>query len=107
MKILTLIINTNAQQELADQLRTLEQVSGFTFSHVEGHGAQVESDPFLSARDKVVGYTPRVRVDILLEDTNVDLVLASLCKAENCTTSQGVYWVTPVEKGGVLPPETA
>jgi nitrogen regulatory protein P-II 1 len=102
MKILTLVVHANAQQEVADQLRTLEQVSGFSFSHVEGHGVQVESDPFLSERDKVVGYTPRVRVDILLEDTAVSAVLDTLRKAENSVTSLGVYWVTPVEQGGRL-----
>ena len=56
MKHLTLIIHTNVQQDMANQLRSLEQVSGFTFSHAEGHGVEVESDPFLSARDKVVGW---------------------------------------------------
>ena len=86
MKHLTLIIHTNAQQDLADQLRGMEkQVSGFTFSHVEGHGIQVESDPFLSARDKVVGYTPRVRVDILLESKDVKPVLDILCSLQNIT----------------------
>ena len=102
MRILTLIVHANAQQDLADQLRTLKQVPGFTFTYVEGHGVQVESDPFLSARDKVVGYTPRVRVDILLEDTDVGLVLENLREAENGLAGQGVYWVTPVEQGGRL-----
>jgi len=102
MRILTLVVPANAQQELADQLRTLEQVSGFTFTHVEGHGVQVESDPFLSARDKVVGYTPRVRVDILLGDADVDIVLAALRNARNSVAGQGVYWITPVEQGGRL-----
>jgi hypothetical protein len=50
MKHLTLIIHTNVQQDMSDQLRNLEQVSGFTFSHAEGHGIEVESDPFLSAQ---------------------------------------------------------
>ncbi len=50
MKHLTLIIHTNVQQDIADQMRNLEQVSGFTFSHAEGHGVEVESDPFLSAQ---------------------------------------------------------
>ena len=52
MKHLTLIIHTNVQQDMADQLRNLEQVSGFTFSHAEGHGVEVESDPFLSAQGR-------------------------------------------------------
>jgi len=102
MKHLTLIIHTNVQQDLSDQLRSLDQISGFTFSHVEGHGVQVESDPFLSARDKVVGYTPRIRVDILLEDNTVDLVLDALRNLTNGIKNQGIYWITTVEKSGRL-----
>jgi nitrogen regulatory protein P-II 1 len=102
MKHLTLIIHTNAQQDMADQLRSLEQISGFTFSDAEGHGVEVESDPFLSARDKVVGYTPRIRVDILLEDGDVDLVLESLRKTTYGIEGQGIYWVTAVEQSGHL-----
>ena len=102
MKHLTLIIHTNVQQDMADHLRSLEQVSGFTFSHAEGHGVQVENDPFLSARDKVVGYTPRIRVDILLEDGDVDLVLELLRKTTYGVESQGIYWITAVEQSGHL-----
>ncbi|MCG2635252.1 MAG: DUF3240 family protein, partial [Gammaproteobacteria bacterium] len=102
MNILTLIVHANSQQELADQLRTLKQVSGFTFSHVEGHGAQVEHDPFLSARDKVVGYTPRVRVDILLEEGDVASVLDQLSSAGTGIGGQTLYWVTAVEQHGRL-----
>lgn len=100
MKQLTLILHTSAQQDLADHLRNLKQVSGFTFSHVEGHGAQVENDPFLSERDKVVGYTPRIRVDILLQDSDVDLVLTTLRNSSYGVENQGVYWVTAVELHG-------
>lgn len=102
MKILTLIIHTNVQQELADLLRTIDKVPGFTFSHVEGHGSETEKDAFLSARDEVVGYVPRVRFEILLEDVDVDVVLTRLCGKENSLAGQGAYWVTPVEKGGHL-----
>ena len=38
MKNLMLIIHTDVQQDLTDQLHTIEQISGFTFSHVEGQG---------------------------------------------------------------------
>ena len=102
MKHLALIIHTNAQKDIADQLRTIEQVSGFTFSHVEGHGVEVESDPFLSARDKVVGYTPRVRVDILLNDSDVEMVLEKLRNTSGYVKGHGIYWVTPVEQNGHL-----
>ena len=102
MKNLIMIIHANAQQDLADRLRSLEQVRGFTFSHVEGHGAHVEHDPFLSARDKVVGYTPRVRVDVLLEDADLDAVFNTLRVTRNGVDGQGIYWVTAIEKSGRL-----
>lgn len=102
MKNLTLIIHTNAQQDLADRLRSLKQVQGFTFSYAEGHGAHVEQDPFLSATDKVVGYTPRVRVDILLKDVDVVAVLDALRTTRNGVGGQGIYWVTTVEQSGDL-----
>ncbi|NOZ55024.1 MAG: DUF3240 domain-containing protein [Gammaproteobacteria bacterium] len=102
MKHLTLIVHTNIQQDLADQLRSMKQVPGFTFSHAEGHGVQVESDPFLSARDKVVGYTPRVRVDILLQDDDVASVLDTLRHKPDGIKNHGIYWVTAVEQNGHL-----
>jgi len=83
-------------------LHSMEQVSGFTFSHVEGHGVEAEDDAFLSARDKVVGYTPRIRVDILLEKNNIDLVLQALRTATAGIVDQGIYWVTAVEQNGRL-----
>lgn len=100
MKLLTLIVHTNVQQKLTELLRGMKQVSGFTFTHVEGHGNEVEVDGFVSSRDEVVGYIPRMRTDILLEDDDVDVVLESLCASENNIIGQGVYWVTAIEQGG-------
>lgn len=102
MKNLTLIIHVDIEQALADMLRGLKQVSGFTFTHVEGHGAQDERDPSLSARDRVVGYTPHVRVDILLKGEDVDDVLRALRTADCGLAGRGIYWITPVEQHGRL-----
>ena len=102
MKHLTLITHTDAQQSLTDQLRKIEQVSGYTFSHVEGHGIEPESDPFLSARDKVVGVIPRLRVDILLQDNDVEATLEMLRDTNEHIKGQGIYWVTNVEQNGHL-----
>ena len=101
MKKLTLIAHADIQQALADALRGLKQVSGFTFTHVEGHGAQDEHDPALSARDRVVGYTPHVRVDILLKGEDLDDVLRAL-RASGGLAGRGLYWITPVEQHGQL-----
>lgn len=101
MKHLTLIIHANAQQDLADFLRSLTHITRFTFSPVEGHGVQDESDPFLCAHDRVVGHTPKVRVDVLLEDQDVETLLDTL-KQTRGLAGQTSYWLTPVEQGGSL-----
>lgn len=100
MKLLTLIVHTNAQQELSDLLHKMDQITGFSFSKVEGFGTEKENDPYLLARDEVVGCIPRIQVDILLEDNDVEHVLIRLRDKNNNVTGQGVYWVMPVEKGG-------
>ncbi len=102
MKLLTLIVHTSVQATLSDLLRTVDQVSGFTFTHVEGHGNEIEKDGFLAAHDDVVGYVPRIRTDLLLEDADVDSVLAAISTADIEIKGQGFYWVTSVEKGGHL-----
>jgi len=102
MKNLTLIAHADSKQTLADVLRGLEQVSEFTFTHIERHSVQSTHDSSLSARDRVVGYTPQVRVDILLQDADVEAVLQSLRSANCGLTGRGSYQVTAVEKQGAL-----
>lgn len=102
MKNLTLIVHADIRQALADVLRGLKEVEGFTFTSVEGHGPQDENNPQLSARDRVVGYTPHVRVDIVLNDKDVDKVLEALRESNCGVAGRGVYWVAPVEKHGRL-----
>lgn len=102
MKNLTLIVHADIQRALADTLHSLEQVSEFTFIQIEGHSAQDEYDPTLSARDRVIGYTPHVRVDILLKDEDVDDVLQALRAADCGLSGRCIYQVTAVEKHGAL-----
>lgn len=103
MKCLTIIIHTDDQQELTNQLRSIEQVQGFTVSHIEGHGVEPEHDAFLSARDSVVGAIPRVRADIVLQDSDLDVVLNNLRRVrEGGQMKGGYYWVTAVEQDGHL-----
>jgi len=102
MKQLVLIIHNNLKQDAADLFHRIEQIQGFTFSNVEGHGAQSGEDTFLSDRDKVVGYTPRTRVDLLLEDADVDSVLMELRKSDIGLKNHALYWLTAVEQSGRL-----
>ena len=49
---------------------------------------------------KLIGCIPRIQVEILLEDKDVEGVLGRLRDKDNNVTGQGVYWVMPVENGG-------
>ncbi len=99
MKCLTIIIHAAVQQDLADQLRSMEAVSGFTFSHVEGHSDQSREGHLLSVRDQVVGYVPRVRVEILLEVDHIEPALQQLSEC-HWLKGNGRYWLTPIEQQG-------
>jgi len=103
MKSLTIIVHTDDQQDLTKQLRSIEQVAGFTLTHLEGHGVEPEHDAFLAARDKVVGASPRVRADIVLQDSDLDTALHALRDAKKLGKIKGAYyWVSPVEQEGHL-----
>lgn len=102
MKNLMLIVHADLEQALADTLRSFKQVTGFTFTRVEGHGSQDEHDAALTARDRVIGYTPHVRVDILLKDEDVDNVLLALRATECGLAGRGIYRITAVEEQGAL-----
>jgi nitrogen regulatory protein PII len=100
MKIPTLIDLTKSQQELSGLLRSMEQVPGSTFNHVMGQGNEAEGDTFVSARNAVVGYIPRIRFGLQPKDDDVEVLLTGIIDEQNNITGQDVYWVTPVEKGG-------
>lgn len=103
MKTLTLIVHTDTQRLVADVLRAMPNIKEFLFTHIEGHGAHSEHDPLLSARDRVVGYTPHVRVDILLDDGDVDGVLDALRQpGARSLTGRGLYWVSVADRAGRL-----
>lgn len=102
MKNLTLIVHADIKGALADTLRSIKQLSGFIFTQVEGHNLQDEQDSALSARNLVIGYAPRIRVDILLQDEDVENVLHTLRNANCGLAGRCIYQLTAVEKQGVI-----
>jgi nitrogen regulatory protein P-II 1 len=57
---------------------------------------------FLSARDKVVGYVPKVRLDVLLEGDRIEALVLALRNSKVSFNGKGVYWVVDVEQSGEL-----
>ncbi len=103
MKSLTMIVQTDDEQELTKLLRSTEQINGFSLSHISGHGSLVEQDSFLAARDQVVGSSPRLRADILVQDADLDIVLNRFANAKAAASIKDVYyWVSAIEQEGHL-----
>ena len=101
MKKLSIVVHTSLQQELADCLRGLK-LESFMFTHIEEHSSQLKQDAFLSARDKVVGYVPKVQVDIILDDERAKTLLDELRGSGISFAGKGVYWVCDVREVGEL-----
>jgi nitrogen regulatory protein P-II 1 len=101
MRNLVLIVPESAYTAVADRLRELD-VAGFTVCHVQGHGPHTAEDPFLSERDRVVGFVPQVRVDIVLPSDQVPVVLAGLQAPGTDFSGHGTFWVLSVESFGRL-----
>lgn len=96
-----MVVHQSLQQALADNLRN-QQLEIFMFNHIEEHSSHLEQDSFLSARDKVVGYVPQVRVDIILSTENIKALLENIKTSEHAFKARGIYWVTDIDEFGEL-----
>jgi nitrogen regulatory protein P-II 1 len=102
MKQLILIIHADLKRDVADLLHSIDIIEGFTLTSVEGHGPQPENDSLLSIRDKVVGYTPHVRIDLILEQEHIAPALAALRKSNIGLSENSIYWIMDIEEYGRL-----
>jgi nitrogen regulatory protein P-II 1 len=102
MKCLTLIMHESIKQELIDMFRQMKEVTGYTFIHGEGHSSDTDHNPFETNRDRVMGYVPRVRVDLILADEDVENVMLRLQGCDSCLAGLGVWWISPVDQWGQL-----
>lgn len=63
MKCLTLFVHAAVAEACIDALRADPDLPGFTLTRCEGHSQRTESEAFVGARDRVVGYVPRARIE--------------------------------------------
>ena len=102
MKCITLFIHSTAKNALIDFFHEFSEVERFTISDCEGYDEKDLKNPLLSTGDLVVGFVPRVRIEFIIQDASVGIIVAELRKPESIVSGLGVYWVTPIEEEGVL-----
>ena len=101
MKCLSLIINKSSKTEIVELMRRLPEVDAYTIFHGEGHYSG-NIQPFESAHDEVLGYVPRIRIDVFLQEKDVDTVIKRIKSCSVCASKLGLYWTSTVENMGEL-----
>ena len=102
MKCVTLIVHASAKSALTDFFHEIAEVRRFTMIDCEGYDENDLADPRISPGDRVVGYIPRVRIDLTVNDPDVTTVMTKLRATESQVSGLGISWITPIEDEGIL-----
>lgn len=87
--------NALKDQVLEQLLKHADWVGPFTTHRVEGHG---DPGSIASPAEQVRGRAERVRIEILMDATQVEALLAQLCAG--LTSRESIWWLTPVLASG-------
>jgi nitrogen regulatory protein P-II 1 len=97
MKLITAIVKPFV---LEDVKGALEQIGvlGMTVSEVQGYGRQKGHTEVYRGAEYSVDFVPKVRVEVVADDTNVDKVVDAVVEAARTgKIGDGKVWVTPVD----------
>ncbi|OBC10037.1 transcriptional regulator [Mycobacterium sp. 852013-50091_SCH5140682] len=97
MKLITAVV----QPFTVTDIRTAVDeagVHGLTFSEAQGYGRQKGHTEVYRGAEYEVGFVPKVRIDVVVDDEQVDAVAAAIVGAARTgKIGDGKVWVTPVE----------
>ena len=97
MMLVTAILKPFALEDVRTGLERVN-VSGMTVGEVSGYGRQRGHTEFYRGADYHVDFVPKVRVEVVVDDSAVDRVVdAVVTAARSGKIGDGKVWVTPVE----------
>jgi nitrogen regulatory protein P-II 1 len=97
MKLIVGIIKPFKLDDVKNALKDLD-VNGLTVSDVQGFGRQRGHTEVYRGAEYTIDFVPKVRVEILVDDGDVDRVRAKLVEtARTGKIGDGKVWVLPVE----------
>jgi nitrogen regulatory protein P-II 1 len=97
MKEIKAIIRPNRLTDVREALRHVPGFPGMTVSKVEGCSSPTRNPP-MNHKEELLDYSPKVRVEIVVEDEFVDPLKAAIVRAGTTRhVGDGVVWVTQVE----------
>lgn len=97
MKLVTAVIRPHALAQVKAALESVG-VTGLTVSEVQGHGRQRGHTEVYRGAEYRIDTVPKVRVEVLVEDHEVDpVVFAVSGAARSGRIGDGKVWVQPVD----------
>ena len=97
MKLVTAVIKPHKWEDVRIALEAVG-VTGMTVSEVSGYGRQKGHIEVYRGAEYDVALVPKLRLEIVAVDDDVDVVLAAIQKgAGTGRIGDGKVWVTPVE----------
>ena len=97
MKLITAVIKPHKWEDVRTGLESFG-VTGMTVSEVSGYGRQKGHTEVYRGAEYDVALVPKIRVEIVVEDADVDDVTGIIVKtAATGRIGDGKVWVTPVE----------
>jgi nitrogen regulatory protein P-II 1 len=98
MKLITAIIKPFKLEEVKEALQRFG-VHGITVSEASGYGRQRGHTEVYRGAEYTVDLVPKLRVEVLCEDEDVDALVDVVVKAAvTGKIGDGKVWVTPVEE---------
>jgi nitrogen regulatory protein P-II 1 len=97
VKLITGIIKPFKLDDVKDALKELG-VHGLTVAEVQGFGRQRGHTEVYRGAEYTIDFVPKVRIDIVVDDGDVDRVATGLMEAARTgKIGDGKVWVVPVD----------
>ena len=97
MKLITAIIKPAKVDDIKDMLKS-NGINGMTISEAQGFGRQKGHKEVYRGAEYIVDLIPKVRVEVLVDDSEMQRVLDLIVSAANTgSIGDGKVWVTSVE----------
>jgi len=98
MKLITAIIRPHKLDDVKDKLAEIG-ITGTTVTEVKGFGRQKGHTEMYRGAEYVVDFLPKIKVEIVVDDDRVDIVIDAIIKAAHTgKVGDGKIFVQSVER---------
>jgi nitrogen regulatory protein PII len=98
MYLVTAIVKAHRVEAITDALKGID-ATGMTISDVQGFGRQRGHTEVYRGSEYKVDFLPKVRIDVLVSDTNADKTAEVIADAARTgKIGDGKIWITEVAK---------